>query len=653
MSAAAGAGALQDADTALAAFKVDAAIVHLAAAVRELTAAGDPRGAAMASARLGDVYHNYLGNKVAGRPWYRRAIRLVEDEEPCVEQGWAAVAMIGCDVDDPAVLRDRAELALERARRFGDIDLEIKALADGGLARVNLGLIDEGMTMLDEAMALASGDGAGDESARGKSVCSFYTACYFTADFARVESWSRALRSHGIIGDAPGPQAFLSSHCDSVAATLLCLVGRWGDAEQVLLRALAAIEAAMPGTAWHPPIALAELRILQGRLHEAEALLLGRDHEIQALVPMARLHLARGDIELAVAAARRGLRSMGADRVRAAALLGVLVDAELRRGDVAAAAAASRELEARVAAVDLPPLLAEAAGLRARVFEAQGAPAAAVDALREGLDRIAGSDLALAQMHLHCQLAALLEYTDRPAAVVEARAASALLAHLDIVVRADDRALLDRLGAAAGAPAATATTECRPATLQADGTWWTIADGDTRARLRETKGLRYLADLIAHPGVERHCLDLVDLVEGAAPEGVDRRRFGDAGPLMDAQARDSCRRRLSDLRDEVEDALAVEDDGRAALLQAEIDAVVAELARAFGIGGRARRASSTVERARLNVTRAIRTAAAMIGSGLPDAGAVLDRRVRTGIFCAYEPHPKDAVTWSVRRSVQA
>ena len=64
---------------------------------------------------------------------------------------------MGCDVDDPAELLAAAELALDRARRFGDVNLETKALADGGLAHVQAGRVAEGMALLDEAMALACG----------------------------------------------------------------------------------------------------------------------------------------------------------------------------------------------------------------------------------------------------------------------------------------------------------------------------------------------------------------------------------------------------------------------------------------------------------------------------------------------------------------
>jgi len=116
---------------------------------------------------------------------------------------------MGCDVDDPAELLARAELALDRARLFGDVNLEAKALADAGLAHVQAGRLDEGMTLLDEAMALTCGP-VDDIETAGKSVCSFFTACYHAADFARAGSWAAILRQHGLIGAAQLTPAFLS-----------------------------------------------------------------------------------------------------------------------------------------------------------------------------------------------------------------------------------------------------------------------------------------------------------------------------------------------------------------------------------------------------------------------------------------------------------
>ncbi|MDP1792591.1 MAG: hypothetical protein Q8K63_00530, partial [Acidimicrobiales bacterium] len=234
----------------------EAVVVRFSAALREFTAAGATREAAMACVRLGDTYANMFGNATVGRAWFARARRLVAEVEPCIEQGWVAIAPMGCDVDDPDELLRAAELALALARQFGDVNLETKALADGGLAHVQAGRVAQGMAMLDEAMALACGP-ADDTGAAGKSVCSFFTACYYTADFERAGSWTELFRTHGLIGEQPGVQTFLSSHCDSVQATTLIELGRWTEAERLLSRSIDDVRQRMGIEGWHPAIALA------------------------------------------------------------------------------------------------------------------------------------------------------------------------------------------------------------------------------------------------------------------------------------------------------------------------------------------------------------------------------------------------------------
>jgi hypothetical protein len=269
--------------------------------------------------------------------------------------------------------------------------------------------------------------------------------------------------------------------------------------------------------------------------------------------------------------------------------------------------------------------------------------------LQAGVDRVATIDLPLLRGPLLLELTRLYEADgDRAAALVEARAAVAALARLDVVVAPDDRDLLFRLGLTLDQERQAPV--CRVATLAPGPSWWTATCGDTRVQLRPTKGLRYLAELLAAPGAERQVVDLVDRVEGGPDPagGLDRRRLGDAGPHLDRTARDAYRRRVEALRSEIDDALDVEADDRAAQLQVELDAVVGELARAFGLGGRDRRAASATERARLNVTRALRSAITRIAEALPDAGATLDRRIRTGLYCAYEPAAEDGTIWSVR-----
>jgi tetratricopeptide (TPR) repeat protein len=635
------------ADEALKASDVDAATAYLSAAIRGFTTAGDCRRAALACARLGDVFAFALGNLTAARAWFVRAARLVEAEPPCIEQGWVAVAALGCDVDDPAVLLARAELALDRARRFGDVNLETKALADAGLAHVQAGRVAEGMALLDEAMALACGP-ADDADAARKSVCSFLTACYFAADFDRAGSWVDALRRQGLIGTAAGPPLILSDHCDSVHATALCELGRWGEAEALLLRAIDEFESRMHMPSWHPAIALAELRIRQGRLADAEMLLLGKDGHVQALLPAARLHLARGDYDLARATALRGLRAIGADRLRATQLLAVLVDTELAVGDVKAAMAVCDDLVARADRLDVPGLQARIVAARARVLAASGDSAAAIGLMETALDRLPAAGVPLLRASLLVDLVRLHDRAgNRAAAKVEAGRAAAALVGLDVVLGADDAALLDRLGAAA--PTAGNHTAPHTATLIREDRCWVVACSDTRARLSDSKGLRYLAELLRNPGLERHVLDLVDRVEGVAlaESGLDRRHLGDAGELVDSRARTAYRHRIEALRAEIDEALEIGAEDRAEALQAELDELVGQLAQAFGLGGRSRRASSAPERARLNVTRALRAATAKLSDALPEAGTALDRRLRTGLYCAYEPHDDDDVRWVV------
>jgi tetratricopeptide (TPR) repeat protein len=638
------------AGAAVAAFDVDAAVAHLSAAVRGFTAAGDNCNAAVACARLGDLYAIYLGNLAAGRAWFTRASRLVADEPPCLEQGWVAVAPMGCDVDDPAELLARAELALDRARRFGDVNLETKAMADAGLAQVLVGRVTEGMALLDEAMALACGP-ADDIDVVGKSVCSFFTACYFAVDFARADSWAGVLRQHGLIGITPGVPIYLGNHCDSLQATLLCELGQWGEAEALLTRAIAEFEAVLPLSSWHPAIALADLRIRQGRLVDAEMLLLGKDDHLQALLPMARLHLARGDHDLARATAARGLRTISVDRLRAAELLAVLVDVELAVGDVEAAAASSADLDARTRGLDCPVLLARTAAARARTLAASGDLADAIEAVEKAVDVLSDAATPWLRATLHIDLARLRERAGHAAAArVAAKAAAAMLTGLDVVLPAADRALLGRwVGVSAlGSPAP------QLASLTREDRWWAAACGDVRVRLPDTKGMRYLGELVANPGVERHALDLVDRIEGVPPVAgaiADRRHLGDAGELIDGQARAAYRRRIEALRTDVADALESGLEDRAEALQGELDQLVAQLASAFGLGGRARRAASAAERARLNVTRALRAATTKLTEALPGPGAVLDHRVHTGRYCVYQPAPDDTVRWVVHPGV--
>ena len=143
-----------------------------------------------------------------------------------------------------------------------------------------------------------------------------------------------------------------------------------------------------------------------------------------------------------------------------------------------------------------------------------------------------------------------------------------------------------------------------------------------------------LARLVEHPGKELHVLDLA-----AEPEDdvalADR---GDAGEVLDAKAREAYQRRISDLRAEVDEADRFADVGRADRARRELDFLIQQLSSAVGLGGRARRSGSAVERARITVQRRVREAIRKIADYESELGRHLDWAIRTGTYCAYEPN---------------
>jgi hypothetical protein len=192
-----------------------------------------------------------------------------------------------------------------------------------------------------------------------------------------------------------------------------------------------------------------------------------------------------------------------------------------------------------------------------------------------------------------------------------------------------------------------------------EGEYWTVVFEGAVVRLRDAKGLRHLARLLTDPGREFHAIDLEAADGQPAPAGrlrsragggqpglVARRDLGDAGALLDATAKAAYQARLTELEEALEEAEQFNDPVRATKARQEMEFLVAELARAVGLGGRDRRAASHAERARLNATRAIRAAMANLARANPALGQHLAATIRTGRYCAYTPDPRAPITWN-------
>jgi hypothetical protein len=190
-----------------------------------------------------------------------------------------------------------------------------------------------------------------------------------------------------------------------------------------------------------------------------------------------------------------------------------------------------------------------------------------------------------------------------------------------------------------------------------EGEFWTIACWDKTFRLRDVRGLAYIAYLLGHPRQELHVLSLASKVSGELPETTEGERaaqsdltvgrMGDAGEMLDAQAKAAYRQRTIELREQLEEARELNQLERVDQLEEEIEAVGRELSRAVGLGGRDRRAASASERARINVTRAIKVALERIAEHNPALATLLTSSIRTGTFCSYTPDSRLPASWQL------
>jgi hypothetical protein len=200
---------------------------------------------------------------------------------------------------------------------------------------------------------------------------------------------------------------------------------------------------------------------------------------------------------------------------------------------------------------------------------------------------------------------------------------------------------LDAARAVVAEPAAEAVNTAAAAgnSFTSEGAFWSLSYAGTVARVKDSKGVRDMAKLIAARG---HSIAAVDLVNdgGSRTEASPERGLhieGDVGEVLDAQARAQYRARLLELDDAVRDADECNDPHRASLARDERTFLLSELGAAVGLAGRPRVALDPAERARKAVTWRVRDSISHIEAVHPALGRHLRLSVRTGSFCVYEP----------------
>jgi tetratricopeptide (TPR) repeat protein len=615
--------------------------------------AGDQVAAAAAAVRVAMhlLFDTALMAPVRG--WLARAERLLEAQDETPAHAWLAVVrtyerMLTGDMPGA---RPWARRAIEVGSRCDPAAGAIGQVAEARLLILD-GEVQQGLALLDEAgVVTVSGDL--DPFSTGVVYCELVCALQGLAHYDVAEEWTEAMErwcETNAIGSLHG-------RCRVHQAEILRLRGSCNEAERQALVACQELRPYLRRELGWPLNELGRIRLHKGDIAGAEKALLAAHRAGWDPQPgLALVRLAQGDAATAAASIRDALeRPLGVPskerppntHLQRAPLLEAQVEIELATGDLGRARSAADELELIAARFQSKALLAGAALARGRVRLADGDTAGAEQSLSEAVRRWnevgAPYEAAIARMDL-----------------AEAHRASGS-EHRAALERQAARTILDGIQAApsvappghvADHDAVDEQPDASVNVFRREGDYWSVSFEGHTVRVRDLKGMRYLARLLADPGREYHVLDLVAAETGSSAQldsshaaGLPRSALGDAGESLDAQAKDAYRRRLAEIDDDLEQARAIGDAERAAQADAERDFLVQELARAFGLGGRDRRAASASERARAAVTRAVRQAMTRIAEHHPELGQHLSRTIRTGTYCAYVPDPRAPAHW--------
>jgi len=587
--------------------------------------AGDLVAAAGAAVRV--AMHLLLDTALMApvRGWLARAEHLLEGRQETSAHAWLAAVrtyerMLTGDVDGA---RQWSERAIEVGSECDAAACAVGRVA-GARLRILSGEVAEGLALLDE-VGVAAVSGGLDALSTGLVYCELVCALQGLAQYDVAEEWTDAMerwcRTNAI--------GSLHGRCRVHRAEILKLRGQCDEAEREALVACEELSPYLRREMGWPLSELGRIRLRMGDIDGAEQALLAA-HRVgwEPQPGLALVRLARGEPAAATAAIRDALerpslvpsKELPPDTaLQRAPLLDAQVEIEVAGGDLGRARAAADELERVAARFQSKALVAGATLARGRVRLAERDAAEAErccsEAARLWNEIGAPYEAALARMVL---AEALRAGGREDHAVLELQAA---------------RTTLDRIEVAASATAETNV-------LRREGDYWLVVfDGQT-VRVRDLKGIRYLAQLLANPGREIHVLDLV------AGETGRPMALGDAGAMLDERAKSAYRRRLTEIEEDIEQARALEDAAREAQADAEREFLVRELARAVGLGGRDRRATSASERARSGVTRAVRKGIAQINEQNPELGEHLNQAIHTGTYCAYVPGPSPPAAWT-------
>ena len=259
---------------------------HAYAAYRRV---GNGAGAARMARTLAYLYGSTAGDWAVASGWLSRAKTLLEDAPESSERGWIALTE-GMFADHRRVKEEAFRTALEVGRSTGDADLTYATMSYLGASLVHEDRLDEGMAMLDEALAAVAGGDVDEFVVLEEIFCQLFSACEHTRDVRRAEQWIRVGEQIATRRNLPAVSAYCRTHYGGI----LTAAGRWPEADVALTEAVRLWALGRRTLKAGALIRLADLRVRQGRYDEAASLLEGLE-DPDARRVRATLHLARGE----------------------------------------------------------------------------------------------------------------------------------------------------------------------------------------------------------------------------------------------------------------------------------------------------------------------------------------------------------------------
>ncbi len=633
------------ADVAYSAGHLDATIDAWERAHAQAIRAGDHLAAAGAAVRV--AMHLLFDTALMApvRAWINRAERLLVLHHDTPVHAWLAVVR-----NYERLLSGDFETARQWARQAIDIGTKCDpaAAAIGRVAEARSiilgGDVTRGLKLLNDA-AVATVSGELDPFLTGMVYCELVCAFQALAQYELAEEWTAAME-RSCRGHAVGS---IHGRCRVHRAEILRLRGSCVAAENEVLLACEELRPYLHRELGWPLTELGRIRLRKGDIVGAQEAFQSA-HELgwDSQPGPALVLLAKGDVALAAKSIRDALENPlyvpskelpPHTELRRAPLLEAQVEIEVAAGNLHLARAAAEDFSRIAALFESKALIAGAALAHGRVSLADGDTVTArrhFEEARHLWSEIgAPYEMALAGMGL---ANAYRAEANEERAIVEFEASRTTFERIGAVDRATEAARAS--APRRETPSASAPVLSEENVFCREGDYWSLSFAGHTVRVRDLKGMQYLARLLADPGRDFHVLDLLG----------DRRSGSsdmDAGPLLDAQAKSAYRRRLTEIEEDIEEARTMRNPERASQAEAERDFLLRELSRAVGLGGRDRLAGSASERARASVTRAVRHAMTRIREYHPALAAHLEHATRTGTYCAYVPDPRIPVGWKL------